>query len=527
MPGPAKLQSIPRYSVFEQTFDWNSTGYSNPWEQVTVSMTLMAPNGRPITVGGFYYAPNTWKARFAPAQTGDWSWQTVISDGTKAAKNSGRFSVGESDWPGFVRSNPNNKFRWVFDNGASYSPIGIGDCINDTDKNGSPLDDWGFDGVFRPAGQELGRQTDIDTYLKAFSGAGVNLFRWSVNNCAFNLYQKIEADGNAYFLDQGRWGDQLVQKLRQYGLRTYMVLFSSDPPGGGAKTPHQASHQAPQPTPLHAAQGAAQYEAVKRYVKYVVDRYGAYVDFWELANEATVSDEWYGQVTPYLRSIDPYQHAISTSWEKPNLAGIDIDSPHWYQKESEFASDQETWQRFAEWKTANKPVIVGEQGNQVQNWDEQSGLRMRLRSWTAFFAEGVLVFWNTSSAKDYRNSDAANIYLGPAERSYLKVLQDFTRGFDPRARITTVQVNDSNRVRGYALTAPGSYTAYMHAFTNHSSATTGISVAVEPQAAGSAVWIEPASGRVLGMQAVPAGRQTLSVPAFVIDAALKISSAAP
>ena len=152
--------------------------------------------------------------------------------------------------------------------------------------------------------------------------------------------------------------------------------------------------------------------------KFVVDRYGAYVDFWELVNEATVSDEWYRQIAQYVRQIDPYQHPISTSWEKPNIAAIDISSPHWYQTESEFASDVETWQKFQAWKAAHKPVIVGEQGNQVQNWDDRSALRMRLRSWAAFFAEGVFIFWNSSGAKDYKNPGAANIYLGPEERGY-------------------------------------------------------------------------------------------------------------
>ena len=343
---------------------------------------------------------------------------------------------------------------------------------------------------------------DIDSYLASYSAAGVNLFRWSVDNCAFGLQKSIQPSGNVYLADNGVYGDQLVAKLRQHGFRTYMVLFNAPP---------FASNPSP-----------AQLDAIKRYVKYVVDRYGASVDFWELMNESTVSDGWYASVIPYLRSVDPYRHPISTSDERPNIAGIEIDSPHWYERESEFLSDQDTWNRFQGWKASGKPVVVGEQGNQVQNWDARSGVRLRLRSWTAFFAEGTLIFWNSSFAKDYFNASAANVYLGPEERGYLKVLQDFTRGFDSRAAIAVLAVNDVARVRGYALSGPAMYAAYLHAYTDHMNPTAGISVTVTPQAAGLATWTEPSSGRVLATQQLSAGRQTLVVPSFTTDIALKI-----
>ena len=496
---------VPRYGIFEETFDWNSAGCHNPWQQVHVTITLTPPTKQRITVGGFYYGPNTWKARFAPDEIGKWSWQAVLTDGAQTARFAGTFQVVKSDWPGFVRQNPNNKFRWVFDDGSPFYPLGIGDCMQDLDKSGSPIDNWGLDGDFRPPTPDEGRLVDIDTYWKAYSEAGVNLFRWSVDNCAFGLYRSIEPGGNVYLRDEGIAGDELVQKLRQYGARTYMVIFGFEPP-----FPQNTTRE--------------QFDAINHYVKYVVDRYGAYVDFWELMNEATVSDDWYHEVASYLRSIDPYKHPISTSWEKPELDAIEINSPHWYQKENEFDSDEVTWQKFEQWKRAGKPVIVGEQGNSGQNFDERSGLRMRLRAWTTFFAEGALIFWNNSFAKDYK-AGAANIYLGPEERGYLKVLQDFTRGFDARAQITTLQVSNPNLVRGYALSSPTTYATYLHAYTDHANPTTGISVTLESPAAGTATWIEPATGRVLGSQAIAAGTQVLTVPPFTIDIALKITTA--
>lgn len=516
--------NVSRYDVFEQTFHWKSAAYSNPWEQVQLTLALVSPSGRTVSVGGFYDAPDTWKARFAPAEIGVWSWQATLTDSQEKKEEKGSFTVAKSNNPGFVRANPVNKFRWAFEDGTPYHPIGIGDCVRTRshhDPNAGVLDSWGLDGGFRRPGVEESR-VPMDTYFKAYSDAGVNLFRWSVDNCAFNLYRTISSGGNVYLLEEGAAGDKLVRKLKEHDLRVYMVLFAFKPPGAGHSGNHAAPPHldvSPRPNPPNATQ---EFDAIKRYVKYVVDRYGAYVDFWELMNEASVSDEWYREIIPYLRSVDPYKHPISTSWEKPQVDGIEINSPHWYQKENEFDSDHETWKRFERWKAHGKPVIVGEQGNSVQNWDERSGLRMRLRSWTAFFAEGVLIFWNSSGSKDYKNAGAANIYLGPEERGYLKVLQDFTQGFDARAAITTVQVSDTKLVRAYALTSSTSYAAYLHAYTDHAKPTTGITVTIEPQTAGLATWMEPSTGRVLNTQSVEAGRQTLAVPPFTIDVALKI-----
>ncbi|MBI3962955.1 MAG: DUF5060 domain-containing protein [Deinococcus sp.] len=506
---------MPRYGIFEQTFTWSSAGYRNPWEQVQLTMTLTSPTGKQVTIGGFYYGPDTWKTRFAPSETGTWSWQATLTNGTQAVDSTGSFTVVDSDWPGFVRPNPTNSFRWMFDSGAPYYPLGIGDCVQDVDHSGSPLDNWGFDGEFRGhAIPEYGWTTDIDTYLGAYSAAGVNLFRWSVDNCAFGLYETIDPTGNVYKVQAGLWGDELVQKLRQHGFRTYMVIFGFQPP-----FPNDAADP-------------AKMVAVQRYVQYVVDRYSAYVDFWELMNEfpnppSTISDDWYTQIGQYLRRIDPYQHPISTSWQRPDLAVIDITSPHWYQKEDELASDLVTQEQINHWRSFGKPVIFGEQGNSEQNWDPRSALRLRLRSWTAFFNEGVFIFWNSSFAKDYQGGVASNIYLGPEERAYLRILQDFTRGFDLRASMVPLAVSNPALVRGSALRSPSAYAAYLHAYTDHSNPASGITVTVDLLAGGTATWISPATGEVLGTQNVSAGLQTLPVPAFTTDIALKITTEAP
>ena len=512
-----KTTDVPVYGVYEQSIAHPSAAYANPWEDVRLVVTLTSPSGKETIIGGFYCEPNTWKFRFAPSEAGKWSWNALMDWGWRrlggpiiADPWSGSFQAVASGNHGFVRLNPHNKMRWAFDDGFPYYPLGIGDCLG-ADKGKSPFEKAGIDGEFRSSKTEHGREISFDDYLTAYSKGGFDLFRWSVDNCAFGLYDKIDPSGNVYKQQEGIWGDQLCQKLRAHDFRIYMAFFGFKPPfPNDSKDPNKM-------------------DAVMRYVEYIANRYGAYVDFWELMNEfppapGGVDDDWYHQVASYLKSVDPYHHPVSTSWERPDIAEIDINSPHWYGRENEFDSDSVTRQKFETFKNrskVDKPVVFGEQGNSVANWDTRSGLRMRLRAWTAFFEEGSLIFWNTSFAKDYR-AGAANMYLGPEERGYTKVLQDFTRGFDPQAKMVSVEPAPKTQVRGYALSGPACYALYICNYIDHTNKTPGVTVKIAPQFAGTATWIAPSTGKTLGSQKLPAGEQTVEAPKFVTDIALKI-----
>lgn len=492
---------VPRYGVFEQALTF-STSVANPWEQVTETVTLTGPGGGTVSVGGFYVGGSTWMFRFAPPTLSTWHWSARITDGTHGVTRLGSFLAVDGGLPGFVRRSPHNRFRWAFSDGEPYEPIGLQDCTI-TVYTDNPLTGFGFDG-----GQGTPPSwTSLDPYLQAYAAAGFNLFRWGPDNCSFRLYDRITPGGNVYSQEGGAYADQLVAALRRHGFRVEFVLFGFEPsfPGG--------------------AQDPAKMAAVERYVKYVVDRYGASVDFWELMNEATASDGWYATIAAYLRRIDPYRHPIGTSWSRPDLPGIDFGSDHWYQTEGDLDSDRVTWLRLRgeQARLYGKPTLVDEQGNSGHNWDPTSAVRMRLRAWTAFFAEAGLVFWNTSATKDYR-SETANIYLGPEERGYIRVLARYVRDFDPRAHVVAATVPGRSDLRAYALRGPAQYGLYLVDGASHTALVTGAGVIVNPAHAGRAVWTDPATGSTLEILRVAAGRQTLVAPPFTTDVALEITA---
>src|SRR5262245_21300661 len=104
--------SVPRYGIWETQIPWPSGGYANPWEQVHVNVTLTAPGGHMVTIGGFYAAQDLWLARYSPSDLGAWTWRATISDATKSSESSGAFTVVESGAPGFIRIFADNRNRW-------------------------------------------------------------------------------------------------------------------------------------------------------------------------------------------------------------------------------------------------------------------------------------------------------------------------------------------------------------------------------------------------------------------------------
>lgn len=497
-PRASPVTRVPRYSVVEQTFHFSTTA-ANRWEQVKADVTLAGPDGRVVSIGGFYAGGSTWKFRFAPDTLGRWSWRAHLSDRAHAVTHRGSF-VAVSGGHGFVRRSPYNPYRWTFSDGRPFDPIGLQDCTVPV-YTGNPLTGFGFDGGLGTPP----RWTSLEPYLTTYAAAGFELFRWGPDNCSFGLADRIDPSGNVYSQQGGVYADELIAALRRHGFRVEFVLFG------------------PQPPFPSGSQNRAELAAVERYVSYVVDRYGASVDFWELMNEATASTGWYASIAGYLRRIDSYHHPIGTNWSRPDLPGIDFGSDHWYETEPDLDTDQLAWShlRGEQARRFAKPTLVDEQGNSGHNWDPTSAVRMRLRAWVAFFAEATLVFWNTSATKDYASS-TGNIYLGPEERGYIRVLASYMRGFDPRASVVSASVSGSVGLRVYALRGPKEYGLYLVDGASHSTQVTGARVIVSPAQAGRAVWVDPATGRVLAASRIPAGRQALAVPPFTTDVALKI-----
>jgi len=576
------------YQAFELTFQ-HDRKYDDPTWDVTIDVTFTSPGGARHKVGGFFYGSSKpqkpvvktwtdgkgrrrtsatwpcdpadlWKARYAPSELGRWSYRYVFRNrGGRAARGSGSLQVvkGRTHRRGWVRIHPTNPFRFVFEDGTPFFPIGFQDGVFDNNHNGSAMDAKNMEGPFRldpagkrpkpPAGAMFARGPSMnpvngDVYFGRHARAGFNLWRFSPHNFSIPVFDIVHDTKNPtparIRWEQAVMVDEMLRLTRKYGIRNFYGIF------GFAKAFNNHPGD---------ARGMAK---VKRIIKYSVDRWGAYVDFWELMNEQKASDEWYKITTAYLKSIDPYRRPVATSWQRPELGGIDVNAPHWYGNEGELTSDHVTAGRARRDKRAGKPVVYGEQGNSRGRqdrtaegvggvWDPGSARRMRVRCWTAFFSEISLVFWETSYAKD---GHYMNIWLGPEERQYIRALQDFAYRLDRDVRMADVPLGGprAKQVRAYGLRSKRRVGVYLHHFVCDRCAKAGrggaraghrwdhdrgqvraLKVTVDVPRAAKGYWYDPRDARILARFDAPAGRHAFTAPPFAIDLAMLITEAGP
>jgi len=574
-------QRLVPYQVFELTFRHDGK-YRDPTWDVTIDVTFQSPSGREQSVGGFFYGsskpqrptvvrsegrgpvratwpcepPDLWKARYAPNEKGRWRYEYVFTNPAgQMARGHGTFDVveGRVHNKGFVRINPNNPFRFVFDDGSPFFPIGYQDGIFDNNANGSVMDVSAMEGPFRPdperrrpvpppgalfaRGPSMGPLNGDVSYGRA-ARAGFNFWRFSPNNFSIKVFAD-PADANRATLDHVRWEqaqmvDEMLCMTRKYGLRNFYGIF------GYTKVFNDRPDD---------REGM---EKVKRIIKYSVDRWGAYVDFWEFLNEQKADARWYEVVTAYLKSIDPYDHPIATSWERPELPGIEVNAPHWYGNEPELESDRVTADRARHTKHFGKPVVYGEQGNYRGRedrsaegiggvWDPGSARRMRVRCWTAMFNEICFIFWETSYAKD---GHVRNLWIGPQERQYIRAMQDFASMLDRDVRMVEVPLSGpaAGDVRAYGLRSDRCAAAYFHhhacqqcrkaagtdrraqhSWSHDRGEVRGLEVTIHVPVSATGYWYRPTDGAIVSSFEAEPGRRTVAAPPFSVDLALIVT----
>lgn len=529
-PGAAAVssapRSVPRFGLFELALR-DRAAHRNPFIDVDVKARLVSPGGAVVSVPGFYYGRGVWMVRFRPYAAGRWTYRWEFAgNGGRRFSGDGSFDCTLPDGgKGRVRRDPSNPQRWVFENGQPYFPIGIQEGAG-TNFPGVHL----IDGQSR---QGPWRTVSTEQYFQIYGQAGFNLFRFSQRNVSYSLFDDLDH----YRERESLATDRLLEIVRRNGFRVMFGFFGyyGKWAEGGTRLERvlyrlrRLEYLLPSEAVNHP-RDTRTIEKEKRFVRYCVARWGVYSDFWELLNERHASAEWVDTMAAYVHSIDPDRKPVSTSWERPELPEIDLNAPHWYEAENELESDLRVRQQAVRWKAFGKPVLVGEQGNMGMNWDPRSAVRMRIRLWTSLFQEIGLIFWNTSWSKAgmnqgrYTPENVANLYLGPEERSYVRVLSDFSARLDTQVRMAPVSVAGGG-VRAYGLVSPGLTAAYLVHYTNRKTAATGvrISLPLPPGRSLAAQWIDPASGKVLGSAPLRAGETGLPAPPFQVDIVLMVT----
>jgi hypothetical protein len=505
--------SLGRYDIYELTMT-NMATYANPWEDPVISAVFTAPSGATNTVGGFYFAANTWKLRFAPVQAGAWTWTLNYGDSNGVFAASGGFTCTNSTNIGFLRRNPTNVYNFVTD---AYSnafrafgyqegwasaisatwPTDILQLNYSTDRNAQP--------------------TTIDQELQNAKDAGFNMIRINTQEDSFDHlspyghFNLNNTGENEYDLNQGLICDEFMAALHRVNFKCLMSFWNAP------------ANWVPGTTITNAS--ATTTIAALHYHQYIINRFGAYVDIWELCNESTLYQSYIDVIVPYVHANDPYQHLITMNGNitpTNNQSQFDLQTFHAYYSSPTLGLSENGVSGHG------MPVFDEECGN-AGPYGSYDPRRYRIIGWTGFFKQTSMMFWGYGgggipSQTSFTPSGISNETIGWEEQLETKILTDFAGGLDPAANPVSVTLTPANQMQSYALASATDLGLYItHGLaTLNALITNGTVTLTVPTNNMLGEWIDPATGTLLKTISANAGSQALAIPAFATDIALRL-----
>ncbi len=447
--------TIGQYEKFELTFTLSET-YSNPFDTyiVDIMVTVTKPDGNSVEVPAFFYQEYDetaggdfingrdpcWKMRFAPSQLGTFAINqiTIIDlNGTNVIDPEITFTCIESDEKGIIRLDPRSPYYMRYENNEPYLPIGHN--VGWLDQDGS--DQW--EDTFTSMGS-VGENW-VRTWMTHFYQGTV--LEWRSNK------QYYGGVGNLSMPIAWRL-DRIIESCKQNGIAMQLVLqhhgqFSTSTNANWDDNPYNIIHAATDGGFLEYAEDFFTDPEARRITKYkyryIIARWGysAAILTWELWNEVQYTDgwqnnqpsvvTWHDEMANYIKSIDPFNHLVTTSSDKPgfeniwSLDNIDVIQVHYYGSYTISFFD-ETFYRLDSY---NKPVLMGEFGDYNHSDPVEGRLVLHNGIWSAFHVNstGNLWWWDIL-IEDY---DCYGEFIA---------LSVYTEGEDPAAyNLSRAEVN--------------------------------------------------------------------------------------
>ena len=521
---PTAPEVVPKFGVFETSLT-SSASLANPFSDAAMSAEFTSASGKRVSVAGFYYGGTEWRVRFVPREHGRWRYRLTLSWPTGKQDSQGEFECEGTTGHGFLHLSKRNPFRMEYEDGTPFYPIGIQPCSFITPD---------FDG---PDAEGKWRSVSADEWAKAFDGA-VNLVRTQMgqgteDGCALPLIRAGDQKAgippgpiDRYDTDLAAQMDEVFRIHRTHGFSEILILFQDMSLWGDLTSAFGRARDLVNYKSLKAANLPMQ----DRYLRYVVARFGCFVDIWELFNEDSYApNDYLAHLAKVVRDADPYAHIITTNYARPKEPWCEIATWHEYMGMPASEVDAYLTSQIALAKSSGKVVQNTEFGNQGQ-LSNVDPVKWRIAVWTAFLNESGMLFWGMSGNKVPAGRKSAkgnsNAYIGPDSRSHFRVLNEFTRDMPIDMRPVWTGYTEHTDIRTYGL-GNGLVTAvYVHHFADHGKEYQlpfRLFVETGPGMF-RARWIDPADGKELKTEEVRNVQQFLSLtlPPVKIDAACRI-----
>lgn len=504
---------VPKYGIHELTFERQVAG--NPFWDAQARATYTSPSGQRIDVEGFYFGDGLYKVRFVPREHGRWTYKAQLRHGGETLRQAGGFACEGTSGDGFLRVSQRNCFRMEYESGRPFYPIGV---------ENAGIFQAGFDG---PTDDGKWRAVPLEEWCKAFDGA-VNLQRILMNTAEKGAAERLIMPGgplDRYNTDFAAKLDKAYRLVRSHGISQMMILFQDMSPYSGPRTVFGR----PTDTEDYKSLRSPNLPDQEKYLRYLVARYGCFVDIWEIFNEDTyASDEYLAHLYKVIRQADPYDHIITVNYPRPDKPFCDIIVPHEYMAIPANQTDVYLSKQIGSMKAFGKVVQYSEFGNKGELPNDDP-IKWRLAVWACFMNESGMLFWNMSGVKAPGKPNASgntNTYLGPESRQHFRVLNEFTKDLPVDMRPLYMGMPSSNQIRGYGLANDKVAVLYVHHYTDYSKAVEGETLFVTIGPGRFRVrWIDPETGKQVGEEKNLRTRQqflNLNVPPVKVDIACRI-----
>ena len=283
-------------------------------------------------VPAFYDGGITWRVRYTPRLPGRYVIQQVTLNGKaveRAKPSPNEFRVSGTPGRGFVRIDPANPLRFIFDNGAPYYPLGynVG---------------W------------VSSKGGLPEYIARLGQDGGNWARiWM---CHFTQSMNLDWDSGVKLplgtlsLDVARRWDATVAATGEHGVYLQIALqhhgqYSSQTNPNWSDNPWNKRRGGWLQSPEEFFTDSRAIALTKAKYRYIVARWGysPHILAWELFNEVEWTDgmkrspdtvvKWHREMAAFLRQQDPNRHLVTTSSPMEATAlweNLDYYQPHAY-----------------------------------------------------------------------------------------------------------------------------------------------------------------------------------------------------
>lgn len=345
-----------QYEMFELIFTGEKPVGNEAVVRLSAAFTM---NGKTKEVKGFYAGNNTYKVRFYPQETGEYTWELRTSLALK-----GTLSGRESCLPGIHGMVKVNGFHFRYEDGGRYLPFGTT--------------------IYALVHQE---EALINQTMLTLKGAPFN----KVRLCVFPKHYDFNKNDPEYFafektdgkIDVSRpcypfWDafEKRIQELGEMGIEADLILFHPYDCWGFAELTK---------------------EECLTYLEYLTRRLSAYPNiWWSLANEYDLmehfGEEWWEEFARFIYENDPYGHLLSNHncfkyWDFSNEH-----TTHCSIQDVCVGKVPDFQEQYG------KPIIFDEvcyEGNVIHSWGNISGFEMVNRFWTAFVQGGYCTHGET------------------------------------------------------------------------------------------------------------------------------------